>query len=307
MVSIERKKINWRVPAAMFAAFTLVFFATAGSTTQAALAIDPGEAELKPIPFQSLVDDGNSQLLELKFKLEPGSNFEKIVVTIDKGTSEEKSVEFGVDADGNTDLINPPLNPPFEVVFGKITLLASDGYYYAIGRATGHFIIAMNKTELGAGEHEALAEVVLEGETITDDTKFRLLSSEDLLPDLVAKYFFAPSTVLKPLNKDLPYWTTTIETNEGNAKAKHHQVRLFLSEDDTISGDDTKLGGKNVKNLNVGDFKVHLIKIKSLKDIDPGDYFLIVKVDIKSDLTDKIEESDEDNNQLSKETKIIAT
>jgi hypothetical protein len=291
----------------MFAAFTLVFSATAGSTTQAALAIDPGEAELKPIPFKSLVDDENSQLLELKFKLQPGSNFEKVVVTIDKGTSEEKSVEFGVDENGETDLINPPLNPPFEVVFGQITLLTSDGYYYAIGKAFGHFIIAMNKTELGAGEHKALAEVVLEGDILTDDTKFILLAPEDFLPDLVAKYFFAPGKVLKPLKKDLPYWTTTIETNEGNVKAKHHQVRLFLSEDNAISGDDKKLGLKNVKHLNVGDFKVHLIKIKTLKTVDPGDYFLIVKVDIKENLTDKIEESDEDNNQLSKKTKIIAT
>ena len=198
------------------------------------------------------------------------------------------------DAEGNP---IGPVNPPFEFVFGHITML-SDGYY-AIGKAKGKFVIAMDKLALGIGEHEAKAEVVLGGgeEPLVATDTFKLKSSEQPLSDLVAKFFIAPSTI----KKNLKYWTFTIETNEGLGKAKQHEVKVYLSEDNILDSGDDVLGQRGVPHLQAGDFDLIPIKIKVPKAEDNGDHFLFVKVDAK----DKIEELSEDNNVLSQAANIV--
>ena len=294
MVSTESKKLNWRVPIAVVAAFTLVFAAFSSTATMAYA--DESKAKLKALPKKSLVDDGNSQLLELKFKLEEGTLFQFVRITINPGESDEAVLEF--DQLGNP--IDPPVlpSPPFELVFGQVTML-SDGYY-ALEKAKGKFVIAMNKTELGPGEHEALAEVVLGGgeDPLVADAKFTLKPSVDLLPDLVAKYFFAPTTIKKPLH----YMTFTIETNEGHKDAKGHKVTVYLSHDNTLGGNDKELGQKGNEKLKAGWFDLIPIKIKVPKNEDTGPHYLFVKVDSNN----KIQELSEDNNILSKATNITA-
>jgi subtilase family serine protease len=173
--------------------------------------------------------------------------------------------------------------------------MLSDGYY-AIGKAKGKFVIAMDKLVLDVGEHDALAEVVLDGETLTATTEFVLKPSIPPLPDLVAKYFFAPSTIMKNRN----YITLTIETNEGTAKAKEHKVKVYLSEDDELGEGDEALGQGNVEKLKAGWFKLVPVKIKAPRNAEEGESHLIVKVDA----TDKIQELSEENNTLSKTTNI---
>jgi hypothetical protein len=278
--------VNWRVVTAILAASTLLM---SGISSTALMAFAENSATLKAKPKESLVDDGNSQLLELKFKLDEGTLFEFVRVTIDEGTADEKFVEF--DEEGN--ILDSDPEEAFELVFGSITML-SDGY--AIGPAKGKFVIAMNKTVLGEGTHDALAEVVLDGETLEATDDFLLKPSVPILPDLVAKYFFAPNTIKKPLK----YVTFTIETNEGEDDAKNHKVALYLSEDDELGASDVKLGERNVNSLEAGWFELVPIQFKLKKSTEAGDYNLIVKVDS----TDKIQEISEDNNVLSKETKV---
>jgi len=279
------KNVNWRVVTAILAAITLLS-STVSSTANTAFA-DSSSAKLKALPKQSFVDDGSSQLLQLKFKLDEGTLFQFVRITID-GTS---VLEF--DAAGNP---IGPVNPPFEFVFGHITML-SDGYY-AIGKAKGKFVIAMDKLALGIGEHEAKAEVVLGGgeEPLVATDTFKLKSSEPPLSDLVAKFFIAPSTI----KKNLKYWTFTIETNEGQGKAKQHDVKVYLSEDNILDSGDGVLGQRGVPHLQAGDFDLIPIKIKVPKTEDNGDHFLFVKVDAN----DKIKELSEDNNVLSQAANI---
>jgi hypothetical protein len=272
--------VNWRVVTAILAASTLLF-STVSSVTTAAFA--ESSAKLKALPKESLVDDGNSQLLQLKFKLEEGDFLEMIRVSVD-GTM---IVEF--DAEGTV----LDSSPAFELVFGSVTML-SDGY--AIGPAKGKFVIAMDKLVLGEGEHDAMAEVILDGDTLEATDDFVLKPSVPILPDLVAAHFFAPTTIKKPLK----YMTFTIETNEGYAKAKEHKVKVYLSEDDELSGSDEVVGENNVEKLKAGWFKLVPVKVKLPKDTEAGEYNLIVKVDA----TDKIHEISEDNNTLSKETNV---
>lgn len=280
------QNVNWRVVTAILAASTLVF-STISSTTYMAFA--ENSAKLKALPKESLVDDGNSQLLELKFKLDEGHFLELIRITIDEGTLEERVLEF--DAEGM--ILSADPEAAFELVFGSVTML-SDGY--AVGPAKGKFVIAMNKTELGEGMHDALAEVVLDGETLEATDEFLLKPSVPILPDLVAAHFFAPTTIKKPLK----YMTFTIETNDGYAKAKEHKVKVYLSDDDELSAGDKVVGENNVSKLKAGWFKLVPVKIKLPKDTDAGEHNLIVKVDA----TDKIHEISEDNNTLSKETNV---
>jgi hypothetical protein len=295
MQSAERIKNNWRVPIAVVTAFTLVFAAFSSTASMAFADDDESKAKLKALPKKSLVDDGNSQLLELKFKLEEGTLFQFVRITIDPD-GDAKVVEF--DHMGNPLPPYDPLQPPFELIFGQITML-SDGYY-ALDKAKGKFVIAMNKEDLGAGEHEALAEVVLGGgeDPLTAETKFILKPSVPILPDLVAKYFFAPSTIKKPLH----YMTFTIETNEGFANAKEHKISVYLSHDNTLGGYDEEIGKGNNDKLKAGWFDIIPVKIKVPKDEDTGPHYLFVKVDS----TKKIQEISEDNNTNSKATTITA-
>jgi hypothetical protein len=275
------RNASWRTVTAIMAAATMLFSAVS-STTFAAYA--DSAAELKALPKESLVDDGNSQLLRLKFKLQEGDFLEMIRVSVD-GTM---VVEF--DAEGNV----LDSGPAFELVFGSVTML-SDGY--AIGPAKGKFVISMDKLALGVGEHDAMAEVILDGDTLVATDEFELNPSEPALPDLVAKYFFAPSTIRKPLH----YWTFTVETNEGSEDAKNHMVKLYLSDDNTLSSDDKLLGQKGVGNLEVGDFDIVPIQFKLNKNQDSGTHTLFVKVDA----TEKVEEESEDNNVKSKQANIL--
>ena len=306
MESTESKKLNWRVAIAVVTAFTLVFSAFSSTAITAFADNDDhdeekntnhegdSKAKLKALPKKSLVDDGNSQLLELKFKLKDGTLFQLVRITIDPGTPDEKVVEF--DSIGNPLPAYDPLQPPFELIFGQITMLSDE--YYAIGKAKGKFVIALNKTDLGPGKHKALAEVMLDGQDdLTAKAEFLLKPSVPLQPDLVAKYFFAPSTIKKPLK----YWTFTIETNEGFEKAKEHKIAVSLSEDAVLGGD-IELGKETNEKLKAGWFDLIPIKIKIPKDVDPGAYYLIVKVDS----TDKILEIHEDNNTKSEATNITA-
>lgn len=296
MVSTESKKLNWRVPIAVVAAFTLVFSAFTSTASMAFAADDESKAKLKALPKKSLVDDGNSQLLELKFKLEKGTLFEFVRVTINEGEPDEAVIEF--------DHMGQPIapytlpDPPFELVFGQITML-SDGYY-ALEKAAGKFVIALNKEDLGPGTHTALAEVVLGGgeDPLVADAEFVLKPSVPIQPDLVAKYFFAPTTIKKPLS----YYTFTIETNEGHEAAKSHKVTVYLSNDNTLGGNDKELGKATNEKLNAGWFDLIPIKIKVPKDTEIGTKHLFVKVDS----TDKIQEISEDNNILSKASNIKA-
>lgn len=324
MESTDSKKLNWRVAIAVVTAFTLVFAAFSPTALTAYAEKDDhdeereghnekassnnyhedeeysiqhegdSKAKLKALPKKSLVDDGNSQLLELKFKLKDGTLFQFVRLTIDPDTPDEEVVEF--DSVGNPLPGFDPLQPPFELIFGQITLLSDE--YYAIGKAKGKFVIALNKTDLGPGKHKAVAEVMLEGQDdLTAKAEFLLKPSVPILPDLVAKYFFAPTTIKKPLT----YWAFLIETNEGHKDAKEHKITLYLSDDNALGGD-TELDKENNDKLKAGWFDLIALKIKVPKHEDTGPAYLIVK----ADSTDKIQEIHEDNNTKSKATNITA-
>jgi CARDB protein len=242
-------------------------------------------AKLKALPKKSLVDDGNSQLLELKMKLRGGDILKQIEVTVDG----ESVVVFK--ADGT--IVSS--GPAFENVFGQVQV-SSDGYCIEEGK--GKFVIAMDKEALGEGDHAAVAKVVLDANTLTATDNFTLKASEPVLPDLVAKIFYAPSTMKKPLK----YMTFTIESNEGSTKANAHMVNVYLSEDNAIDSSDIVIGDKHAEKLKAGWFNLIPVQIKLPQDTVEGDYNLIVKVDA----TDSIEEISETNNELSRTTEVTS-
>jgi subtilase family serine protease len=175
--------------------------------------------------------------------------------------------------------------------------MLSDGYY-AIGKAVGKFEIVMDKTELGEGTHQALAEVVLNGgdDVLNASDSFTLKPSVPVLPDLVAKHLFAPTTIKAPLK----YMAFTIETNEGLAKAKEHKVSLYLSDDNTLSAGDKQLDKSSVPHLYAGWFDLVPLTFKVPENTSDGAHYFIVK----ADSTDKVQEISENNNVLSKATNI---
>ncbi|HJS81265.1 MAG TPA: CARDB domain-containing protein, partial [Nitrososphaera sp.] len=254
----------------------LIAFVTLGiaaSTTVSTMqyASAASMANLWAVPVNSRVDDGNFQILRLKFELDTGNPLEKIRVTVDAGTPDEKVLEFNANGDVLT------ADPAFVSVDGSIKI-KTDGY--VLTKLSGKFKIAMDKEALGVGEHEALAEIITTGETTTDDAHFRLRAGSSGQADLVANFFSAPDNV----KQDKKYSAFVKEANEGTGNAGEHMISVYLSEDNTLDAGDLLVGEKEVENLKAGKDRMVHVQVELPDDAETGPAFLIVKVDGDDDI-----------------------
>ncbi len=166
--------------------FLTLGIAGTGLMTSIQSAAAASSANLWAVPVNSRIDDGNFQILRLKFALDTGNPLDRIRITLDPGTLQEKVLEF----DANGDIITA--DAAFVSVDGSVKI-KTDGY--SLTELSGKFKIAIDKTELTVGEHDALAEIITTGETVTDDAHFRLRAGSSGQADLVAKFFGAPDNV----------------------------------------------------------------------------------------------------------------
>ena len=256
--------------------------ASAGLISSIQSAAAASSANLWAVPVNSRIDDGNFQILRLHFNLDTGNPLEKIRITLDEGTGEQKVLEFN----GNGDVLVS--DPAFVSVDGSIEFI-TDGY--SLSKLKGKFKIAIDKTELTVGEHDALAEIITDSETITDDAHFRLRAGGGGgTPDLVVESFAAPSTIIKEKKHN----AFVKEANEGTGNAGDHSIKIFASLDDTLDGSDILVGEKEVNGLKAGKDRMVSIKFELPEDAYIGIAYLIAHVDADED----VDESDEGNNTL---------
>jgi hypothetical protein len=259
--------------------FLTLGIAGAGLMTSIQSASAASSANLWAVPVNSRIDDGNFQILRLKFNLDTGNPLDLIRITIDQGTPDEKVLEF----DGSGDIISA--DPAFVSVDGSITI-KTDGY--VLTKLSGKFKIAMDKEALGVGEHDAIAEIITTGETVTDDAHFRLRAGSSGQADLVAEFFGAPNNI----KQDKKYNAFVKEANEGTGNAGGHTISVYLSSDNTLDAGDELVGEKSVNNLKSGKDRMVHVQFELPNDSDTGPAYLIVKVDGDDDIS----ESSESNN-----------
>lgn len=276
------------------AVIAFVTLGIAGSATvssmQYASAAASSNANLWAVPVNSRIDDGNYQILRLKFNLETGNPLEKIRITLDQGTSEEKVLEFN----GNGDIITA--DSAFVSVDGSVKF-KTDGYL--LSKLSGKFKIAIDKTEMTVGEHDALAEIITTGETLMDDAQFKLRAgSTGGQADLVASFFGAPDNI----KLDKKYIAFVKEANQGTGNAGKHTISIYLSDDATLDGSDVLVGDEDVNNLKAGKDRMVPVQFELPEDADLGAAHLIVKVDSDGD----VNESKENNNSKSETINVLA-
>ena len=268
--------------------FLTLGIAGTGLMTSIQSAAAASSANLWAVPVNSRIDDGNFQILRLKFALDTGNPLDRIRITLDPGTLQEKVLEF----DANGDIITA--DAAFVSVDGSVKI-KTDGY--SLTELSGKFKIAIDKTELTVGEHDALAEIITTGETVTDDAHFRLRAGSSGQADLVAKFFGAPDNV----KQDKKYSAFVKEANEGTGNAGEHMVSIYLSSDNTLDSGDELVGEKEVNNLKSGKDRMVHVQFELPDDADTGPAYLIVKVDGDNDVS----ESSENNNSKSEAITVI--
>lgn len=285
MAKINTRAVILRVSAVVLLTLGIASTGLISSIQSAAAA---SNANLWAVPVNSRIDDGNFQILRLNFNLDTGNPLDKIVITIDEGTSEEKVLEFN----GNGDVLSA--DPVFVFVDGSIKI-KTDGYL--LTKLSGKFKIALDKTQLTVGEHDALAEIITTGETITDDAHFRLRAGSTGQADLTPAFFFAFPNI--PTGEMRRAWV--VEENIGTGNAAKHVASVYLSEDNVLDGSDILVGEKQAKALKSGKDTLFVVKYELPEDTDPGAAFLILKLDSDAD----VNESNEGNNVATRQINVL--
>jgi hypothetical protein len=276
------------------AVIVFVTLGVAGSATVSSIqnAAATPMANLWAVPVNSRIDDGNYQILRLHFVLDTGNPLLKIRITLDPGTLDEKVLEF----DGNGNILVG--DPAFVSVDGSIKFKTEGDGYYFLSKLKGKFKIAVDKTELAVGDHDALAEIIrTDLETAQDDAHFKLREGPaggD--EDLVAKGFKAWESV----DKNKKHHVFVDEANDGDRNAKRHMISIYMSDDNILDDGDILIGNKDMHGLKAGNER-HVHLEYNIPDGTPnGMIYLIVKVDSE----DGINESDEGNNVITKQIRL---
>ena len=288
----EMAKLNSRAEILRISVVILLTLgiASTGMISSLQSAAAASNANLWAVPVNSRIDDGNNQILRLHFNLDTGNPLNKIRITLDEGTSEEKVLEF----DGNGNVLTS--DPAFVFVDGSIKI-KTDGYL--LTKLSGKFKIAIDKTELTVGEHDALAEIITTGETLTDDAHFRLRAGSTGEADLTPEFFFTWPNI--PAGEERRAWI--VEENIGTGNAGKHMVSVYLSEDDVLDGSDILVGQKEGKAIKSGKDTLLVVKYELPEDTDPGQAYVIVKLDSEDD----VNESNEGNNVDARVINVIAS
>lgn len=171
----------------------------------------------------------------------------------------------------------------------------TDGY--TLSKLKGKFKIMYDKPTLGAGEHDALAEIITTGGTIEDTAHFKLRPGSTGDPDLVPAFFGAPNDI----KQDKKYNAFVKVKNEGTGNAGESSLKIYFSSDNVLDGSDELVGDKNVGKLKAGKSKMLQVQFELADDADLGPAFLIVKVDSDDD----VDESDEGNNTKPEAINVI--
>ncbi|MGI0036812.1 MAG: CARDB domain-containing protein [Nitrososphaera sp.] len=285
MAKINTRAEILRVSVAVFLALGI---ASAGLISSFQSAAAASNANLWAVPVNSRIDDGNFQILRLNFHLDTGNPLDKIVITLDKGTSEEMVLEFN----GNGVILTA--DPAFVFVDGSIKI-KTDGYLLKLLK--GKFKIAIDKTLLTVGEHDALAEIITTGETLTDDAHFRLRGGSTGQADLTPEFFFTWPNI--PAGEMRRAWV--FEENIGDGNAGMHMVSVYLSEDNILDGSDILVGDKEAKALKSGKDTLLVVKYELPEGTDSGQAYLILELDTEDD----VNESFENNNVEARQINVI--
>lgn len=281
VLNISERKLSYVLLAAS------ISFLLLGSTTLAAIPAyaATGSLHLNVSPKKSQLSVGNDIVLHGQFKTEVGNDIYSVMVTI-LGTSQE--LEF----DKNGNVLVP------DTAFGPITTkLTIQGKKtndpYEISKQILQFWVPIKKSILGVGDYTALVEVVTTGGSFEAPEDFEIVNKAN--GGGGGSNLSVVTVIVNTSGNSNNVSVVAVVINKGTSNSGVFSVNAFLSNNNSLDGNDVSIGNVNVNSLGGGNTSIVMIS-GHIADKLSNSQFLLLNVDGGN----SVAEDDENDNVMGK-------
>ena len=266
---------------------TTISFLLLGSTTLSAIPAyaATGSLHLNVSPKKSQLSVGNDIVLHGQFKTEVGNDIHSVMVTI-LGASQE--LEF--DKNGNVLVPDTAFGP----VTTKLTIQGKKtNDPYEISKQILQFWVPIKKSVLGVGDYTALVEVVTTGGSFEAPEDFKIVNKAN--GGGGGSNLSVVTVVVNTSGNSNNVSVVAVVINKGKSNSGVFSVNAFLSNNNSLDGNDVSIGNVNVNSLGVGNTSLVMISGHVAGKLS-NSQFLLLNVDSGN----SVAEDDENDNVMGK-------
>ena len=266
---------------------TTISFLLLGSTTLSAIPAyaATGSLHLNVSPKKSQLSVGNDIVLHGQFKTEVGNDIHSVMVTI-LGASQE--LEF--DKNGNVLVPDTAFGP----VTTKLTIQGKKtNDPYEISKQILQFWVPIKKSVLGVGDYTALVEVVTTGGSFEAPEDFKIVNKAN--GGGGGSNLSVVTVVVNTSGNSNNVSVVAVVINKGKSNSGVFSVNAFLSNNNSLDGNDVSIGNVNVNSLGGGNTSVVMISGHVAGKLS-NSQFLLLNVDGGN----SVAEDDENDNVMGK-------
>jgi hypothetical protein len=281
MLNSSKRKLSYVLLA------TTISFLLLGSTTLAAIPAyaATGSLHLNVSPKKSQLSVGNDIILHGQFKTDVGNDIHSVMVTI-LGASQE--LEF----DKNGNVIVP--DTAFGPVTTKLTIQGKKtNDPYEISKQILQFWVPIKKSVLGVGDYTALVEVVTTGGSFEAPEDFKIVNKANGSGG--GSNLSVVTVVVNTSGNSNNVSVVAVVINKGKSNSGVFSVNAFLSNNNSLDGNDGSIGNVNVNSLGGGNTSIVMISGHIAGKLS-NSQFLLLNVDGGNSVT----EDDESDNVMGK-------
>lgn len=281
MLNSSKRKLSYVLLA------TTISFLLLGSTTLSAIPAyaATGSLHLNVSPKKSQLSVGNDIVLHGQFKTEVGNDIHSVMVTI-LGASQE--LEF--DKNGNVLVPDTAFGP----VTTKLTIQGKKtNDPYEISKQILQFWVPIKKSVLGVGDYTALVEVVTTGGSFEAPEDFKIVNKAN--GGGGGSNLSVVTVVVNTSGNSNNVSVVAVVINKGKSNSGVFSVNAFLSNNNSLDGNDVSIGNVNVNSLGGGNTSIVMISGHVTGKLS-NSQFLLLNVDGGN----SVAEDDENDNVMGK-------
>lgn len=281
MLNSSKRKLSYVLLA------TTISFLLLGSTTLSAIPAyaATGSLHLNVSPKKSQLSVGNDIVLHGQFKTEVGNDIHSVMVTI-LGASQE--LEF--DKNGNVLVPDTAFGP----VTTKLTIQGKKtNDPYEISKQILQFWVPIKKSVLGVGDYTALVEVVTTGGSFEAPEDFKIVNKAN--GGGGGSNLSVVTVVVNTSGNSNNVSVVAVVINKGKSNSGVFSVNAFLSNNNSLDGNDVSIGNVNVNSLGGGNTSIVMISGHVAGKLS-NSQFLLLNVDGGN----SVAEDDENDNVMGK-------
>ena len=281
MLNSSKRKLSYVLLA------TTISFLLLGSTTLSAIPAyaATGSLHLNVSPKKSQLSVGNDIVLHGQFKTDVGNDIHSVMVTI-LGASQE--LEF--DKNGNVLVPDTAFGP----VTTKLTIQGKKtNDPYEISKQILQFWVPIKKSVLGVGDYTALVEVVTTGGSFEAPEDFKIVNKTN--GGGGGSNLSVVTVVVNTSGNSNNVSVVAVVINKGKSNSGIFSVNAFLSNNNSLDGNDVSIGNVNVNSLGGGNTSIVMISGHVAGKLS-NSQFLLLNVDGGN----SVAEDDENDNVMGK-------